>query len=141
MIDILNFVVGSTSTLLSALAIYLYIVLWRKDKSDGAYDVFDSTYKDILSIAIDSPELRNPELTQNYQESFTGNELIKYETYAFMTLNFCETLFDKGNLELMKTWEVVVKIELDLHHSWLYKSENSLKFKKEFVDYLLQHKK
>ena len=141
MIDILNFVVGSTSTLLSALAIYLYIVLWRKDKSDGAYDVFDSTYKDILSIAIDSPELRNPELTQNFQESFTGNELIKYETYAFMTLNFCETLFDKGNLELMKTWEVVVKIELDLHHSWLYKSENSLKFKKEFVDYLLQHKK
>jgi hypothetical protein len=141
MIDILNFVVGSTSTLLSALAIYLYIVLWRKDKSDGAYDVFDSTYKDILSIAIDSPELRNPELTQNYRESFTGNELVKYETYAFMTLNFCETLFDKGNLELMKTWEVVIKIELDLHQSWFYKSENSMKFKKEFIDYLMQLKK
>ena len=134
--DVLNFIVGSTSTLLSALAIYLYIVLWRKDKTDGTYDVFDATYKDILSIAIDHPELRNPEVTKIYSNVFTGNELIKYETYAFMSLNFCETLFDKGNDELMKTWSVVVKIEFELHEIWMNKPENKLKYKSEFLDYI-----
>jgi hypothetical protein len=136
MMDVLNFIVGSTSTLLSALAIYLYIVLWRKDKTDGTYDVFDATYKDILSIAIDHPELRNPEVTKIYSNVFTGNELIKYETYAFMSLNFCETLFDKGNDELMKTWSVVVKIEFELHEIWMNKPENKLKYKSEFLDYI-----
>jgi hypothetical protein len=136
MMDVLNFIVGSTSTLLSALAIYLYIVLWRKDKTDGTYDVFDATYKDILSIAIDHPELRNPEVTKIYSNVFTGNELIKYETYAFMSLNFCETLFDKGNDELMKTWSVVVKIEFELHKIWMNKPENKLKYKSEFLDYI-----
>ncbi len=134
MIDILNFVVGSTSTLLSAIAIYLYIVLWKKDKTDGSYDVFDATYKDILAIAIDNPELRNNELTNKYNEVFSGNDLIKYETYAFMSLNFCETLFDKGNEELMKTWEVVLNIEYNLHKKWLNDPKNRAKFKKEFIE-------
>jgi hypothetical protein len=137
MLDILNFVVGSTSTLLSAIAIYLYIVLWKKDKTDGAYDVFDATYKDILSIAIDNPELRNNELTNNYSNVFTGNDRIKYETYAFMSLNFCETIFDKGNEDLMKTWNTVINIEYALHKTWLENSTNKDKFKKEFLDTLI----
>lgn len=136
MLDILNFIVGSTSTLLSAIAIYLYIILWKKDKTDGAYDVFDATYKDILSIAIDNPELRSYELSSKYSESFSGIELIKYETYAFMSLNFCETLFDKGNDELMKTWSVVIKLELELHKTWILNPTNKLKYKSEFIDYL-----
>lgn len=136
MFDILNFIVGSTSTLLSAIAIYLYIILWKKDKTDGAYDVFDATYKDILSIAIDNPELRSYELSSKYSESFSGIELIKYETYAFMSLNFCETLFDKGNDELMKTWSVVIKLELELHKTWILNPTNKLKYKSEFIDYL-----
>ena len=56
MLEILNFIVGSTSTLLSAYAIYLYIVLWKKDKADGSYDVFDAFYKDILFKGMDHPE-------------------------------------------------------------------------------------
>ncbi len=136
MFDILNFIVGSTSTLLSAIAIYLYIILWKKDKTDGTYDVFDATYKDILSIAIDNPELRSYELSSKYSESFSGIELIKYETYAFMSLNFCETLFDKGNDELMKTWSVVIKLELELHKTWILNPTNKLKYKSEFIDYL-----
>lgn len=137
MLDILNFVVGSTSTLLSAIAIYLYIVLWKKDKTDSAYDVFDATYKDILSIAIDNPELRNNELTSKYSEVFSGNDRIKYETYAFMSMNFCETLFDKGNEELMKTWKVVVKLEFDIHKTWISNPSNKSKYKSEFIRYLV----
>jgi hypothetical protein len=139
MLDILNFVVGSTSTLLSAIAIYLYIVLWKKDKTDGAYDVFDATYKDILSIAIDNPELRNNELTNKYSDVFSGNDRIKYETYAFMSLNFCETLFDKGNEELMKTWKTVINIEYALHKNWLENPTNKDKFKRDFINFIESH--
>ena len=136
MLDILNFIVGSTSTILSALAIYLYIVLWKKDKTDGSYDVFDSTYKDLLAVALDHPALRNEKKTALFTTSFSEDDRIRYETYAFMCLNFCETLYDKGNEELMYTWGVVVEIEYNLHKSWLNEGSNQTMFKKEFVDYL-----
>lgn len=136
MLDILNFIVGSTSTLLSAIAIYLYIVLWKKDKTDGSYDVFDSTYKDLLAVALDHPELRNEHKTTSYQTSFSDDNRIRYETYAFMCLNFCETLYDRGNEELMHTWGVVIEIEYQLHKSWLKEESNKLKFKTEFVEFL-----
>jgi hypothetical protein len=136
MLEILNFIVGSTSTLLSAVAIYLYIVLWKKDKTDGSYDVFDATYKDVLSIAIENPELRNHTLTSHYKNAFKENDLVKYETYAFMSMNFCETIFDKGNEELMKTWRVVLEIEYKLHKEWLNDVSNKSKFKQEFLSQL-----
>jgi hypothetical protein len=136
MLDILNFVVGSTSTLLSALAIYLYIVLWKKDKTDGSYDVFDSFYKDILFKGMEHPELRNPTYTKDYQNKFSDNELVRYETYAFLTFNFCETLYDRGNENLLHTWQDVIFVEMHLHSNWLNHPDNQKKYKKEFLDFL-----
>jgi hypothetical protein len=136
MLDILNFIVGSTSTILSALAIYLYIVLWKKDKTDGSYDVFDSFYKDILFKGMEHPEMRNPEYTNDYKNKFTGNELVRYETFAFLTFNFCETLYDRGNEALLYTWQDVIFIEVHLHNNWLNQPENQQKYKKEFLDFL-----
>ncbi len=136
MFDVLNFIVGSTSTLLSAIAIYLYIVLWKKDKTDGSYDVFDSFYKDILVLGIDNPELRNQEITKDYKAHFEGNDRVKYESYAFLTINFCETLFDRGNAKLMDTWQDVVFVEYSIHKTWFHEPENQLKYKKEFIDFL-----
>jgi hypothetical protein len=136
MLDILNFVVGSTSTLLSAFAIYLYIVLWKKDKTDGSYDVFDSFYKDILFKGMEHPELRNPTYTKDYQNKFSDNELVRYETYAFLTFNFCETLYDRGNENLLHTWQDVIFVEMHLHSNWLNHPDNQKKYKKEFLDFL-----
>jgi hypothetical protein len=136
MLDILNFIVGSTSTLLSAVAIYLYIVLWKKDKTDGSYDVFDSFYKDILFKGMEHPELRNPTYTKDYQNKFSDNELVRYETYAFLTFNFCETLYDRGNENLLHTWQDVIFVEMHLHSNWLNHPDNQKKYKKEFLDFL-----
>ena len=131
MFDILNFIVGSTSTLLSALAIYLYIVLWKKDKTDGSYDVFDGFYKDILFKGMEHPEMRNPENTADYKSFFKGDERVRYETYAFLTINFCETLYDRGNEKLLYTWQDVIFVEMDIHKNWLSQPENQQKYKKE----------
>jgi hypothetical protein len=134
MLEILNFIVGSTSTLLSAYAIYLYIILWKKDKTDGSYDVFDAFYKDILFKGMDHPELRNPENTRDYKNKFLDNDRVRYDAYAFLTINFCETLYDRGNNDLLYTWQDVIFVELELHNNWL--NDNQNKYKKEFLDFL-----
>jgi len=136
MLEVLHFIVSSASTLLSALAIYLYIVLWKKDKEDGSYDVFDTYYKDILFKGMDHPELRNTNYTNDYKNKFLENDLVRYETYAFASVNFCETLFDRGNNDLIYTWQDVIIVEIRIHDNWLNQPETRVMYKKEFLEFL-----
>ena len=77
-IEFWNLLVSSTATIFAAIAILLYIILWYKDKSNNSYDVFDATYLDILKTGMENPSFRNPVLTNDYINSFSGNEKIKY---------------------------------------------------------------
>jgi hypothetical protein len=131
-IEIWNLVVGSVSTLLSAIAILLYILLWFKEKSDNNYEVFDNTYLEILKTGIEHPLFRDSSFTSTYKQSGMREEVIRYEIYAFICWNFCETLYDKGDEELMKTWSVVIDTENALHRTWFDQPENAPKFKEEF---------
>ena len=110
-IEFWSLLIDSSATLLAAVAILLYVVFWFKDKTIHSYDVFDSTYMELLKIAMDTPSFRNLELTQQYEVAFSGDQKIRYELYAFMSWNFCETVFDKQDKELMKTWQVIIKTE------------------------------
>jgi len=131
-IEFWNLIVSSSATILAAIAILLYIIYWYKDKSNNSYDIFDATYLDILKIGMENPSFRNPILTNDYINSFSENEKIKYEIYAFISWNFCETIFDKGDVELMKTWSVVIDTENALHRKWFDNPENTNKFKESF---------
>ncbi len=131
-IEFWNLVVNSTATILAGIAILLYIIMWYKDKSSNSYDTFDATYLDILKIGMENPSFRNPILTNDYLNSFSENEKIKYEIYAFISWNFCETIFDKGDNELMKTWSVVIDVENSLHRKWFDNPDNTMKFKESF---------
>ena len=135
-IDLWNLIIGSISTLLSAIAIFLYILLWMKEKSDNNYEVFDSTYLEILKTGIEYPNFRDIGFTSNYKLHSENEEIIRYEIYAFICWNFCETLYDKGDEELMKTWSVVIDTENQLHRKWFDQPENAPKFKQEFIDFI-----
>ncbi len=135
-IEFWNLMVSSAATILSALAILLYIILWNKDKSDNSYHVFDATYLDILKTGMENPSFRNPILTNDYANNFFEDEKIKYEIYAFISWNFCETIFDKGDVELMQTWYVVIETENNLHRKWFDNPENAKKFKESFRKYI-----
>jgi hypothetical protein len=137
-IDLWNLIIGSVSTLLSAVAIFLYIILWMREKSDNNYEVFDSTYLEILKTGIEYPNFRNGEFTSDYKSHSNTEEIIRYEIYAFICWNFCETLYDKGDEELMKTWSVVIDTENNLHRSWFNQPENAPKFKDEFRDFIFK---
>jgi hypothetical protein len=138
-IEFWNLVVSSTATILAAIAILLYIIIWYKDKSNNSYEIFDATYLDILKTGMENPSFRNPELTNNYLIAFSDDEKIKYEIYAFISWNFCETIFDKKDNELMKTWSVVLDIENGLHRKWFDNPENQIKFKKSFKNYVSEN--
>lgn len=135
-IEFWNLVVSSTATILAAIAILLYIILWYKDKSNNSYDVFDATYLGILKSGMKNPSFRNSILTNDFENSFSGNKKIKYEIYAFMSWNFCETIYDNGNDELMKTWSVVIDTENALHRKWFDHPESISKFKESFRLYI-----
>lgn len=63
-------------------------------------------------------------------------EKSRYETYAFICWNFCETIYDKMDDDLMRTWSVVIENENRLHRRWFEQAENQSKFKKEFRDFI-----
>lgn len=123
----------SLSTILAALAIFLYIYFWIKDKTSSNYDVFDTLYLDILKTGMDNPSFRNPTKTTNYKVVFTEDELIKYEIYAFLTWNFIETIFDKSDKTLLETWIPAIKLESSLHSNWIHEPENKSKYKASFL--------
>ena len=128
--------VSSTATILSAVAIFLSVILWYRQRIHETYNVFDATYLDILKIAIKNPHFRNPKVTKYYSSAFSDNDRIKYETYAFICWNFCETIFDKGDKELMKTWAIVIETENKIHRNWFDAEENINKFKDNFKAYI-----
>lgn len=135
-IEFWNLLVDSVATLLAAIAILLYVIFWFRDKTANSYDVFDATYMDLLKIAMENPSFRNPEMTQQYETAFSGDEKIKYELYAFMCWNFCETVFDKQDKELMNTWRVIIEFESSLHAKWFENPSNNNKFKPSFREYI-----
>jgi len=137
-IEFWNLIVDSVATLLAAAAILIYVIFWFRDKTTNSYDVFDATYMELLKIAMDNPSFRNPEMTQDYETAFSGDQKIRYELYAFMCWNFCETIFDKQDKELMKTWSVIIESESKLHLVWFANPENNNKFKRSFKEYILK---
>lgn len=134
-----NLIASSFATILSAIAILLYIILWYKDKHANTYDTIDLTYLEILKIGIEHPSFRDRELTSDYCNRLTGLDRVRYETYAYIVWNFCETIIDKGDNQLLKTWSVVIETESCLHRYWFENPENFPKFKDSFRLHVAQN--
>jgi hypothetical protein len=135
-VEFWSLLVDSLSTILAAIAVLLYVIIWRRDKISNTYDVFDSLYLDILKIGIEEPHLRDSKLTINYKAAYNENELIQYESYAFICWNFIETIYDRGDEELYETWVGVLETEYKLHRAWFFMPENQVRFKEKFKKFV-----
>ena len=91
-------------------------------------------YMSILKIGIEYPSFRDASKTKNYDENFYDDKKIKYENYAYIVWNFCETLRDRKFSE-GETWKGVLKYENDLHSEWFKRNSENL-FKEEFRNYI-----
>lgn len=147
------------SLFLVAVAIYT----WVLTRNAAIYANFDTLYQKILDIGLDHPELRDPTKTANYKQHFKGDDRSRYETYAYMVFNVCETIADSLDLYsegsnrilallesyfcpllpfiadregLKETWQPVLVFERDLHSNWLADQTGGVRFKETFLNLL-----
>ncbi len=118
------------------------VYTFKKTVESSSYSDLDRMYMEILKIGIDNPEFRDKEKTSDYKSSFAGNQLIRYEAYAYMVWNVCETVYDRtvNNADNRITWEPVIHAEMKVHKKWISDSGNHHKFKSEFLNYVLDRK-
>jgi hypothetical protein len=102
-----------------------------------AYRDLDFLYLEVLKLGIENPNFVNAELTNRYPEAFEGAERLRYDAYAFLTWNVCETIFDRqSDDDLYQTWLPIIRVENRLHRHWFEVEENRLGFKEPFQNYV-----
>jgi len=124
-------IVPFIAAILAGIALVLGIWSLKRNMDIQAYKEMDSNYMEILKVGLERPNLRNPEKTTNYK-TLTGEDRLRYETYAYLVWNLCETIYDRKMLD--KTWMPVIVEEKRLHLSWL--KDNPNKFKPEFKKHI-----
>ena len=130
------------SFVISLLALGFSFVSWSKTRTATLYSDIDGRYMELLKLGITNPSFVNPTLTKEYDTKLQGDELLKYERYAFAAWNIVETIVDRHkNNELRKTWDPVIKEENSLHRRWLNKKENEDKFKNAFWEFMIRNEK
>jgi hypothetical protein len=112
-----------------------HLAEWRQV---WTYRDLDFLYLEVLKIAIENPRFIIVDLIGRYRESFTGEERARYDAYAFLTWNVCETIFDRRqDVDLFTTWFPILRVQNKLHRAWFEFAENRLGFKESFQKYIL----
>ncbi len=102
---LINIIIGAFSGFALILSLYTYYY----SKREKIYADLDDLYLELLKLGVQYPKFRNPKYTKNYKESFKNeDELIRYETYAFISWNICETIYDRKDEALFETWKPVI---------------------------------
>ena len=123
--------------MISALALVVSIYSFRQSNAIATYQGLDTGYFELLKLGMQNPRFVNPQLTKQYTESFTGDELLQYDLYAFMVWNICETIYDRSNMtSVSSTWDCIIEVESKLHRTWFDNDKNHCRFKPKFKKYL-----
>jgi hypothetical protein len=69
-----------------------------------------------------------------FTKSFLDDERARYEIYALLAWNICESVYDRKKID--ETWLPAIRTQKRLHFKWL--EDNKHRFKKEFWDYIRQ---
>lgn len=113
-------------------AILVSVGAFRRQIASEHYGEIDKIYFDLLHIRVMRPDLgrcdRRPD----------GSFPEGYDAFAFMMVNFLETILDRcdGDRELERTWQPIIEIETINHLAWLNEPENQAKFKRAFLEFL-----
>lgn len=138
--EITPIVVSTAALIVSLVGAAFSIYSYFRNTAIEAYTNLDALYLEVLKLAIANPSFADASLTRHYRSKFTGEQKQKYELYAFIAWNVCETIFDRRrNKAVLKSWSPILKTENDLHRAWFDEPENHSKFKPEFRRYILEN--
>lgn len=125
------------SLAVSGIAFLVSIYAARQSRSDGLYQDLDALYLEVLKLGMSHPRFMNPAYTLNYKTAFQDDELYRYQTYAYMVWNVCESVVDRrDDKKLFETWKPVVHCEFRRHHAWLNDPDNHHRFKDAFLKFV-----
>lgn len=131
-------IILAISIIISTAAIIVTVYTYKKTVMAETYEDLDTRYKEILEMAMADQDLRDSKKTKNYRDAFDKiGKLGKYNIYAYIVWNFCETISDrtKDDLDSKATWYPSIKAEKELHGDWFKEKENQSKFKDKFLVY------
>lgn len=113
-------------------AVWYSITSFRKSLVTSHYGELDTTYHELLKLALERTYLYHPHQIQTQQQKQ------EYDLYAFMVWNFLEAIYDRGKDDecLCDTWYPIIKTEGKRHYQWFCRSENLENFKDEFVTFI-----
>lgn len=128
----------------------------RQLQKAAFYSELDRFYADILRIAIEYPDLRQPRpvapntrtmladydpfpddpQTTDADSKAKQRKCAQYDAYAFMVWNFLETIHDRcdEHPELHDTWATIVSAENRLHRGWFLQQMRNAQFQGTTAD-------
>lgn len=125
--------VGNAATALLALAaIIVSAASFSRQIGSEHYGEIDKIYFDLLRELINRPQFEKG--VRGADGAFEPG----YEPFAFMMMNFVETIMDRcrGVPDLERTWQPIIEIEACNHLDWLSDKANQNKFKDDFLRFL-----
>lgn len=129
-------IVGVISLMLSIIAFVTSMYVFCISRREKSYADLDTLYLELLKLAMEHPDFVNPSYTVDYDNMFKDKDLWRYKTYAYIAWNICETIYDRRDDILFKTWQPVIFAENKLHRKWFDAPENYHKFKDSFGEYI-----
>jgi len=128
---------GLVLGLASAFAVGLSVFTYFRTARTEAYADMDELYLEILKLGMVYPRFRDVDLTRDYVREFTApEERVRYDTYAYISWNICETIFDRREEAIFATWLPALIEENRLHRRWFDDPANHHKFKESFRKYV-----
>ena len=122
------------AAVLAVTAIIFSAYSWRRTAGLSAYADIDGLYLELLKLGIEYPRFTDFKLTTDYENQFLGDEILRYNSYAFISWNICETIHDQAgkSKKVLDTWRPVVVAENKLHRKWFDNPDNFHRFKQDF---------
>ena len=129
-------IANGIAVVFSGMAIIVSFYTFYRSKREKSYADIDCLYLELLKLAMQYPKFLDTKNTSNYKNAFKGDDLLRYETYAYISWNICETIYDRKDEKLFETWKPVILAENKLHRKWFDNPENYHKFKDKFRQYI-----
>jgi hypothetical protein len=114
------------------IAVIVSIVAFQRQIASEHYGEIDKLYFDLQHILIARPTLCR--CTRGPDGDFEDG----YDAFAFMMINFLETIMDRcsGRAHLQRSWQPILEVETANHLEWLNDPHNQRKFKREFLVFI-----
>lgn len=130
-------IVSWVSLGVAALALGSSVYTWWVTQARRKYEIADSILTDLLKIALDHPELRDPDYIKAALHSNDAAVRYKYDAYAALVWNYLETLYDIYGEKLRDSpFYGALKSLGNRHKAWFFADDRYQDYNKALPSFL-----